>query len=169
VWALLRFLVGAVIVLLSLLLVGVAAFALYSRFASKTAKSERPWENLEDAETAKRKPIKSPEPSIATGEPNSEIGLKEKPPHTAWEDSTYCWVVVCKNHWVHRRHNLFHVHRIPLGETDAVTSRPKINRTFFVRCDDCRKEYAYKPSEVLRYEQDVPESFTPHPLFREEN
>jgi len=28
------------------------------------------------------------------------------------------------------------------------------------------KEYRYKPSEVLRYEQELPESFIPHSLFR---
>jgi hypothetical protein len=26
--------------------------------------------------------------------------------------------------------------------------------------------YSYEPSEVLRVEQDLPGSFTPHPLFR---
>jgi hypothetical protein len=173
-WALVRFLVAAAVVVLFLSLAGVAGFALYFRFASRAAKSERPWEKLDDAETAsirqaKREPIESTEPSIVNGASNSEISLQQKPPHTAWEDSSYCWVVVCKNHWFHRRPNIFHVHRIPLGETDAVTPRPKIGRPFLVRCDDCRTQYAYKPSEVLRYEQEVPESFAPHPLFREQS
>lgn len=87
---------------------------------------------------------------------------------TAWEDSSYCWVVICKNNWVHRRPNIFHVHRIPLAETDAVSPRPTIVGRFAARCDSCGKEYIYKPSEVMRYEQEFPASSTPHPLFREE-
>lgn len=86
-----------------------------------------------------------------------------------WEDSSYCWVVQCKNHWFHLRKNLFFRHRIPLAETDAITPRPAIDRRFRVRCDECGKEYSYKPSEVLRFEQEPPESFLPHPLFRDES
>jgi hypothetical protein len=85
-----------------------------------------------------------------------------------WEDSRYCWVVHCKNHWFHLRQNLFFRHRIPLGETDAVAPRPAIDQRFRARCDECGKEYLYKPSEVLRFEQEPPPSFTPHPLFSEE-
>ena len=85
-----------------------------------------------------------------------------------WENSRYFWVVHCKNHWFHARKNLFFRHRIPLAETDALTSRPAINCRFRARCDECGKEYIYKPSEVLRSEQEPPESFTPHPLFSEE-
>jgi hypothetical protein len=84
-----------------------------------------------------------------------------------WVDSNYCWVVVCKNHWFHRHPNIFNVHRIPLGQTDAVLTRPPIDALFSVRCDECGKEYIYKPSEVLRYEMEVPLSFVPHPLFRD--
>ena len=84
-----------------------------------------------------------------------------------WVDSTYCWVVVCKNHWFHHHPNIFNVHRIPLGETDTVTSRPPIKKSFAVRCDECGKEYSYKPSDVLRWEMEVPLPFVPHPLFRE--
>src|SRR5947207_1812117 len=29
-----------------------------------------------------------------------------------WEDSRYCWVVICKNHWFHVRQNIFFGHRI---------------------------------------------------------
>jgi len=39
---------------------------------------------------------------------------------------------------------------------------------FKVRCDECGKEYVYKPTEVLRVEQEPPASFTPHPLFRDD-
>ena len=35
-------------------------------------------------------------------------------------------------------------------------------------CDECKKEYFYKPSEVMRLELEPPESFTPHPLFHDE-
>ncbi|SRR5258708_9165937 len=38
---------------------------------------------------------------------------------------------------------------------------------FRVRCDECGKEHVYKPSEVLRSDQEPAESFTPHPLFRD--
>ena len=85
-----------------------------------------------------------------------------------WEDNSYFWVVLCRNHWFHARKNLFFRHKIPLAETDAFTSRPPVNRPFKVRCDECGKEYVYKPSEVLRTEQEPPESFIPHPLFRGE-
>jgi serine/threonine protein kinase len=84
-----------------------------------------------------------------------------------WVDSNYCWVVVCKNNWFHRRPNIFNVHRVPLGETDAVLPRPPIDKGLAIRCDECGKEYTYKPSEVLRYEMEVPAFFVPHPLFRD--
>jgi hypothetical protein len=85
-----------------------------------------------------------------------------------WEGSGYCWVVLCKNHWFHLRQNLFASHRIPLGETDAVAALPPIKKRFRVRCPECRKEYLYKLSDVRRYEQEPPDPFTPHPLFRDE-
>lgn len=85
-----------------------------------------------------------------------------------WEDSRYFWVVLCKNHWFHVPKNLFFRHRILLAETDAIASLPAIDKPFRVRCDQCGKEYLYKASEVFRSEQqEVPESFTPHPLFSE--
>jgi hypothetical protein len=82
-----------------------------------------------------------------------------------WEDSHYCWVVICKNRWYHLRQNIFYGHKLPPGETDVYASPPAFKSSFSVRCDDCRKEYRYKPSEVLRHEQELPKSFTPHPLF----
>ena len=85
-----------------------------------------------------------------------------------WEDSRYCWLVLCKNHWFHLRHNLVFRHRILLAETDAVASRPPVDRPFKVRCDECGKEYVYKPAEVLKSALEPPASFTPHPLFRDE-
>jgi serine/threonine protein kinase len=97
------------------------------------------------------------------------VGAEKKiePTKEMWVDSNYCWVVICKNHWFHRRPNIFNVHRIPLGETDAVLPRPKIDKPFGVRCDECGKEYIYKPSEVLKYEMEAPASFVPHPMFRD--
>src|SRR5438132_501874 len=85
-----------------------------------------------------------------------------------WEDNSYFWVVLCRNHWFHARKNLFFRHKILLAETDAFASRPPVNRPFKVRCDECGKEYVYKPTEVLRVEHEPAESFTPHPLFRDE-
>ena len=100
-----------------------------------------------------------------------EIGLPASnlPGSFIWENSNYCWVVICKNYFRHMRQNLFHGHRIILAVTDAVSVRPAIDQRFLVRCNESGKEYAYKPSEVLRYEQEPPEAFTPHPLFQEEN
>ena len=85
-----------------------------------------------------------------------------------WEDSRYFWAVPCKNHWFHIPKNLFFRHRILLGETDAITPRPAIDQRFRARCDECGKEYLYKPSEVLRVERQLDLPFTPHPLFRDE-
>ena len=77
-----------------------------------------------------------------------------------WEDSSYFWIVLCKNHWFHARKNFFFRHQILLAETDAFASRPPVNRPFKVRCDECGKEYVYKVTEVLRVEHEPPESFT---------
>ncbi len=83
-----------------------------------------------------------------------------------WDQSTYCWVVICKNARFHRHANTMFGHKIPLGETDAVTSPPAITGPFVARCDECGKEYSYVPEEVMRLELALPESFTPHPLFQ---
>ena len=83
-----------------------------------------------------------------------------------WEDNSYCWVVMCKNNWFHDRVNLFFKHKIPLGETDVYASLPALKGNFAVRCDECQKEYLYKASDVLRHDQELPLSFTPHPLFQ---
>ncbi len=84
-----------------------------------------------------------------------------------WEDPRFFWVVLCKNHWFHFRQNLFYRHQIPLAEADATSGRPPIASRFKVRCNECGKEYLYKPSEVMRSEREPPLSFTPHPLFRD--
>jgi PilZ domain len=85
-----------------------------------------------------------------------------------WEDYNYCWVVLCKNNWFHNRQNLFSKHRIPLAETDVYMPPPDLKSSFTARCDECHKEYLYKPSEVLRHDQELPTSFLPHPLFQME-
>lgn len=54
-----------------------------------------------------------------------------------------------------------------LAETDAFTACAFVDHPFKVRCDECGKEYVYKPSEVMRVEEQSPESFTTHPLFDE--
>ena len=85
-----------------------------------------------------------------------------------WEDSSYCWVVTCKNHLYHIPRNFIYRHKIPLAETDGVASRPPLKGSFRVRCDMCGKEYVYKLSDVMRIERELPDSFIPHPLFRDE-
>jgi hypothetical protein len=83
-----------------------------------------------------------------------------------WQDTNYCWVVICKNNWFHKRVNLFFRHKIPLGETDVYAPPPDLKGNFTVRCDECHKEYLYKPSDVLRHDQVLPASFSRHPLFQ---
>ena len=83
-----------------------------------------------------------------------------------WDTSRYCWVVICKNRRFHHQKARLFGHRIPLGETDAFSPRPDLAGSLAVRCDECGQEYAYEPTEVLRYEEGVPDSFIPHPLFR---
>jgi hypothetical protein len=83
-----------------------------------------------------------------------------------WEDNGHCWVVICKNNWFHKRANRFFKHKIPLGETDVYAPPPALKGNFTVMCDECQKEYLYKPSDVLRHDQALPVSFTPHPLFQ---
>jgi len=82
-----------------------------------------------------------------------------------WENPSYCWVVICKNTKAHRDTNVMFGHKIPLGETDAFEHLP-VSEPFVVRCDECGDDRSYEPSEVLRLELALPESFTPHPRFR---
>jgi hypothetical protein len=163
-------------------IVGIAGVILFLLIAATISKKDRVWKKCDGPESASmNRPqamdqsqtvgigIQGTEPPILRRELLPEIRLKLVPRRVAWEDSSYCWVVSCKNQWVHRRRNLFHSHHIPLGETDAVRPRPAIDHRFIVQCDDCKKEYVYKPSEVLRHERELPESFLPHPLFRDDN
>ncbi len=97
----------------------------------------------------------------------ANVRIVEVSARELWADRGYCWVVVCKNHWYHRHPNIFNVHRIPLGETDGISARPALRGRFTACCDECGREYAYQPSEVLRYEMETSGDFRPHPLFRE--
>jgi hypothetical protein len=166
-------------ILLILSAVGVAIVALRIFFALKTAHADDPQRqktsreektvpantgaplSVADARVATAIAVAVP-PAVATVTKRERVERKEM-----WVDSHYCWVVLCKNHWFHLRQNLFFRHRIPLAETDPVAPRPSLEDRFRVQCDDCRKEYFYKPSEVLKYEQELSDSFSPHPLFRD--
>ena len=54
-------------------------------------------------------------------------------------DRNQCRVVICENHWFRRHPNIFNVHRIPLGQTDAVLPRPKIDKPLAVWCDEWKR------------------------------
>jgi hypothetical protein len=84
-----------------------------------------------------------------------------------WEDSSYCWVVVCKNNLYHIPRNFISRHKIVLAEADTVAGRPALKGPFKVRCDMCGKEYAYQLCDVFGIEKDIPQGFVPHPLFRD--
>ena len=64
-----------------------------------------------------------------------------------WEDSSYFWVVLCKNHCFHARKNLFVGHRIPLAETDAFTSRPPVIRPFKVDAMSAGRSMSINPQK----------------------
>jgi hypothetical protein len=81
-------------------------------------------------------------------------------------DKEYYWVVLCKNRIFHYRQNTSSGHKILLGETDPVSPPPRLESPFSAICDDCGKEYTYRPSEVLRFETEPPRVFLTHPLFR---
>jgi hypothetical protein len=40
---------------------------------------------------------------IAANAVTVSAGKKIEAPKGKWVDSNYCWVVICKNHWFHRR------------------------------------------------------------------
>jgi len=80
-------------------------------------------------------------------------------------DTGYFWIVLCKNHKLHKKQNLFFGHRIPLGETDAISPPPEVNGKLKILCDNCGEEFAYKAKDLLRAELEFPDGFTPHPLF----
>ena len=83
-----------------------------------------------------------------------------------WDTDSYCWAVICKNKWFHRRESLLYGHKIPLGPTDAYSSPTVLSEPFTVQCDACGREYSYKPADLVRFELELAESFASHPLFR---
>jgi hypothetical protein len=83
-----------------------------------------------------------------------------------WENPNYCWVVICKNKRFHQQTNTMFGHKIPLGETDAVSPPPTFSGLFQARCDECGEAYDYEPNGLLRAEVSLPNGFAPHPLFR---
>ena len=84
-----------------------------------------------------------------------------------WDEScSYAWAVICKNSRHHHRQNQVVGHKILLGESDSFESLPALPWRFPVRCDDCGRISCYRPSEVLRYQAEPPESFAAHPFFR---
>ena len=50
----------------------------------------------------------------------------------------------------------------------TVTPLPPLGKHFTVWCDQCRKTYTYKPKDVQKAVLELPESFKPFPLFRED-
>lgn len=82
------------------------------------------------------------------------------------EGNNHCWAVLCKNRLFHFWRSPFKGHQIPLCKSDGVMSPPPLDEHFPVTCSECGQEYLYKSSEVRRHKITLPQSFTPHPLFR---
>ena len=61
-----------------------------------------------------------------------------------WDNPNYYWVVMCKSKRVHNHTNTLFGHKIPLGETDAVSDPPAIVGPFEALCDECGKLHSYK-------------------------
>jgi hypothetical protein len=76
-------------------------------------------------------------PAAASSKTGPESPVKRE----MWADSHYCWIVICRNGGFHRHTNLLFGHRIPLGETDAVSPRPALAGSFNVQCDECGKVF----------------------------
>ena len=147
-----------------------AALAVFALAALKGVKTGTVWQVFSEAK-ADSKPQDENALTAVADEVRMELVTisddREVPSKDIWADSDYCWVVVCKNDAFHRNPNVYNVHRIPLGVTDAVIPRPSIPRPFVARCDECQQENLYDPGDVLRYEMEVPAPFVPHPLFHE--
>jgi hypothetical protein len=92
------------------------------------------------------------------------------PSQSRWRDAMthqkeYFWIVMCKNHRYHFRQNRVAGHPVLLGQTDPFSAPPRLEFDFMAKCDDCGKEYAYSPADLLRFETESPESFVAHSLF----
>lgn len=96
----------------------------------------------------------------------AEVQMSERP--------NYCWIVPCKNDLFHQQREYLYfrhpyiTHGIALAPTDAFAPLPTLDEHFLVQCDECGETYTYTPAEVCKSEQDLPESFTSHPLFSNE-
>jgi hypothetical protein len=148
----------------ALLIVGAAGLCTFLVLQSLARRQERPAATQIKAGSGPR-PNTEDECAHET-HPKTGTGELLDPPKEWWVNADYFWVVLCKNEQFHRRSNPLHAHRIPLGGTDTISSLP-VSQPFNVRCDSCGKEYAYTPSEVMRWEMEAPECFDPHPLFRD--
>jgi hypothetical protein len=150
-------------------LVGIlAALLVMSDQKNKSVAVGQQLDERREARPESEVPAETPEAS--TGRAGSTLEQDaapegDEPQHGFWEDRNYCWIVLCKNNWFHLRENSLYRHHIPLGETDGVSPLPVLTGPFHARCDRCGREYRYKPSEVLRYEEELPKAFRPHPLF----
>jgi hypothetical protein len=82
-------------------------------------------------------------------------------------ESGYFWVVLCKNRIYHYFQHRSVRHPILLGETDSVSPPPLLPASFRARCDECGREYKYRPGQLLRFETDPPAEFVAHALFFE--
>jgi hypothetical protein len=157
---------------------GVAVVAYLTYFGLKAAKREKVWQRADEetragagregwthvsgTEQAMQEELTARRQKARA----EQAQMWGETPRVKWDDNNYCWIVFCKNRWFHWRQNLFYRHRILLGETDEVTPPPKLKGPFVAKCDNCGKEYTYRRREVLRHEEELPEGFTPHPLFR---
>jgi hypothetical protein len=82
------------------------------------------------------------------------------------QEKQYYWIVICKNRRFHAKQNRLFGHPIPLAETDFYSIMPALESCFSVQCDECGKDYAYCPSDVMRLEMYPVEWIFTHPLFR---
>jgi len=121
---------------------------------------------LPDNPLASRQQIYEVELSKAAKNEIHETTEAVEPTNELWANADYFWIVLCKNERFHHESNHNYAHRIPLGQTDAVSPKP-VGQRFKARCNSCGKEYVYAASDVLRWEMETPENFEPHPLFRD--
>jgi hypothetical protein len=156
--------------------VAVVAYLIY--FGLKAAQKESVWKNAKENATPGNRWQNWMRGNVAKQAEQEELAAKAQKekakkaqmwgetPRAKWDENNYCWIVFCKNRWFHWRQNLFYRHRILLGETDEVAPPPELKGMFAVKCDNCGKEYTSRRRDALRQEEELPEGFTPQPLFR---
>ena len=136
-------------------------------FLRKTPGRRHAWTTLlPDSQAAGRQQVYEVE--FLKAAKNEIHGITEAVESTneLWANPDYFWIVLCKNERFHHESNHNYAHRIPLGQTDSVSPKP-VSQPFKARCNSCGKEYVYEPSDVLRSEMEIPQSFESHPLFRD--